>query len=82
VAIKDHRARPLSLPNVARNVIAHEVDHALGLGHNDDPTKLMCGRPASCRADAFMSSNERFFPLTERERVLLLFLYPRDWNPR
>jgi hypothetical protein len=29
-----------------------------------------------------MSSSERFFPLTEREKQLLLFLYPRDWKPR
>jgi hypothetical protein len=31
VAIKSPRAYPLTLPNVARNVIAHEFGHALGL---------------------------------------------------
>jgi hypothetical protein len=47
VGIRGYHLRPLTLPNVARNVIAHELGHAIGLGHNDDPANLMCGRPAS-----------------------------------
>lgn len=46
---------PLTLANVARNVIAHELGHAIGLGHNNDAAKLMCGRPAPCRPDVFRS---------------------------
>jgi hypothetical protein len=62
VAIKSDRFWPLSLPNVARKVIAHEIGHAIGLGHNSDATALMCGRPAPCRPDAFQSPTERYFP--------------------
>ncbi|MGQ0651202.1 MAG: matrixin family metalloprotease [Betaproteobacteria bacterium] len=76
-AIKTHRLWPLSLPNVARNVVAHELGHVLGLGHNDDPEKLMCGRPAPCRPDATQSNTPRIFPLTEWELARLREMYTR-----
>jgi hypothetical protein len=76
VAIKDNRRYPLSLPNVERNVVAHELGHAIGLGHNSDPAMLMCGRPAPCRPDAFAEATERFFPLTDSERAALRMMYP------
>jgi hypothetical protein len=82
VAIKSERSFPLTLPNVARNVIAHELGHSIGLAHNSDPTLLMCGRPAPCRPDAFQSAQQHYFPLADDERALLLRLYPTDWRPR
>jgi len=82
VGIKGTRFQPMNLPNVARNIIAHELGHAIGLGHSDDPTKLMCGRPASCRPDLFRSDEPRVFPVSEEEKQRLLRMYPADWKPR
>ena len=82
IAIKSARAYPLTLPNVARNVIAHEFGHALALGLDSDPAMLMCGRPAPCRPDSFQAMNQHYFPLTTDEKALLLRLYPADWRSR
>jgi len=80
VAIKDYRSLPLTLPNVARNIIAHELGHAIGLSHSADPTSLMCGRPAPCRPDLFASDHPKYFPLTEAEKAELQRMYPRSWQ--
>jgi Matrixin len=76
VGIRGTSHPPMNLPNVPRNVIAHELGHAIGLGHNSDPTTLMCGRPASCRPDLFRSDQPRMFSLTADEKHRLLTMYP------
>jgi Matrixin len=71
VALKRADVFPLSLPNVPRNLAAHELGHVLGLRHNSDPATLMCGRRAPCRPDLFRSDTKRFFPLTPEDRAAL-----------
>jgi putative ABC transport system substrate-binding protein len=80
VVIKDYRSFPLTLPNVARNLIAHLLGLAIGLSHNADPTTLMCGRPASCRPDIFASDRPKYFTLTEGDEADLQQMYPKSWQ--
>jgi hypothetical protein len=82
VGIRGTSFPPMNLPNVPRNVIAHELGHAVGLGHNSDPTTLMCGRPAPCRPGLFRSDQPRMFPLTDDEKRRLLTMYPPQWKPQ
>src|SRR5262245_63073550 len=74
--IRNMNGPPTSLPNVMRNVIAHELGHAIGLGHNSNPALLMCGRPAPCRPALFTSQSPHYFPLSGAERSKLLAMYP------
>ncbi len=76
VAVRRGDIWPLTLPNTARNVIAHEMGHVLGLSHNTDSTTLMCGRPASCRPAAFTSESARFFPLTSADEQRIVARWP------
>jgi len=82
VGIRGASIPPMSFPNVPRNVIAHELGHAIGLRHNSDPTMLMCGRPSSCRPGLFRSDQPRMFPLRSDEKSFLLSMYPSQWKSR
>lgn len=80
VGIRNIYGPPMNMPNVALNVITHELGHALGIGHNTDETTLMCGRPASCRPDAFFSTQEKLFPLSALENTQIQTMYPATWK--
>jgi hypothetical protein len=82
VGIRGASIPPMSFPNVPRNVIAHELGHAIGVRHNSDPTMLMCGRPANCRPGLFKSDQPRMFPLNADEKRFLLSMYPAHWKSR
>jgi len=82
IAIRGASFSPMSLPNVPRNVIAHELGHAIGLRHNSDPAMLMCGRPSSCRPGLFQSDRPHMFPLRDDEKRFLLTMYPSQWKSR
>jgi hypothetical protein len=71
IALRSAFIPPLRLPNVARNIVAHEIGHVLGLPHNDLPGTLMCSGPEACRPTQFRSDTAVFFPLTVFERRLI-----------
>jgi hypothetical protein len=82
VGIRGTRFPPMNFPNVPRNVVAHELGHAIGLRHNSDPAMLMSGRPAPCRPGLFHSDQPRMFPLNADENRWLLTMYPPQWKPQ
>jgi hypothetical protein len=67
VILRPGHLLPLSAPNVARNVTAHELGHVLGLRHNTEPGTLMCMPPGPCRPLSYRADTARFFPLTTTE---------------
>jgi putative ABC transport system substrate-binding protein len=83
VVILDYHSFPLTLPNVARNVIARQLGLSIGLSPNADPTTLMCGPPFGgglCLPRRFASDRTEYFPLTEADKAEILRMYPKSWQ--
>ena len=72
VAIEEDRTAMAVNPNIARNIIAHEIGHTLGLRHNRDPTTLMCG---PCRTHELAVDRPEYMRLTERDLRRLIERY-------
>jgi hypothetical protein len=72
IGIQTDTEEPLTYPNVTRNVIAHELGHALGLEHNGRTTTLMCG---PCEHFVYRSEAPQFLPVTPAEQARLRQLY-------
>ena len=68
IAIEEDRHAMAQNPNIARNIIAHEIGHTLGLSHNNDPTSLMCG---PCRTNELSIDHPEYMHLTDTDRQIL-----------
>ena len=68
IAIEEDRHAMAQNPNIARNIIAHEIGHTLGLSHNTDPTSLMCG---PCRTNELAIDHPEYMHLTDTDRQIL-----------
>ncbi|MBX9841165.1 MAG: hypothetical protein K2Z80_05085 [Xanthobacteraceae bacterium] len=73
IGIPGEQWGPMTLPGGARNIVAHELGHAIGLGHNQDPNTLMCGSATPSCGSNF--PNEGFRPLTSRNKTRLIEMY-------
>jgi hypothetical protein len=68
IGIRSDRIPPMNDLRAARNVIAHEIGHTLGLTHNTGTHNLMCG---SCEMLPAPHEDAVFLPLLDEDRARL-----------
>ncbi len=78
VAIEQDATAMAFNPNIARNILAHELGHTLGLRHNRNPTTLMCG---PCQTGGLAKDRPQYMQLTDADRARLVQRYASGEEP-
>jgi hypothetical protein len=74
ILIASEKTDEFKTPGAARNLVAQELGHTIGLRRNECATVLKCGD------SVWTFPGERFLPLTDQEKAQLAEMYPPNWK--